>query len=129
MQQSGLALLPHGEWRRCSKCIHVYIYTHTNTYTNTYQAECNKVALYFFLMAIGVGAASAIQLYAFGTSGEALGVRIKMLYFKAILRQSMPYFDKEENSSGALTAKLTENVTKVWINVWVCMCVCVCVAL
>ncbi|KAJ3085456.1 Multidrug resistance protein 1, partial [Quaeritorhiza haematococci] len=54
-----------------------------------------------------------LQLAAFSISGEYLTKRIRYESFKAILRQEMAFFDEEENSKGALAAKLAEEAKLV----------------
>lgn len=45
--------------------------------------------------------------------GERLTTRLRDLAFTNILRQDIAFFDKEENSTGAITARLATEVTLI----------------
>ena len=64
---------------------------------------------------IGVAAAVGIffQIWLFGDIGAALTRRIREASFKALLRQDIGFFDKEENSTGSLTTKLAEDAAVI----------------
>ncbi|CAN0102225.1 unnamed protein product [Pylaiella littoralis] len=51
--------------------------------------------------------------YGFSVAGERLTRRLREIAFKAILRHDVGWFDKEENSVGALTTQLEEDSAKV----------------
>ncbi|CAF4318642.1 unnamed protein product [Rotaria magnacalcarata] len=51
--------------------------------------------------------------YVFARSGEALTKRLRSKAFQAILRQDMTFFDREENSTGALCARLATETSAV----------------
>lgn len=55
----------------------------------------------------------SIQGYLFAVAGSRLGSRARSLAFASILRQDMSFFDREENSSGILTAFLAIEATKL----------------
>ena len=60
-----------------------------------------------------------LQTFAVTVSGERLTTRLRVQLFKALLRKEVGWYDKEENTTGALTALLSadaNNVKKV-INV------------
>ncbi|KAM6494368.1 multidrug resistance protein 1 [Amanita muscaria] len=77
------------------------------------RVEGDRNALYLFIIAILSSIAMSIQIYSFSAAASRLTARLRTLSFKAILRQDIEYFDKEENSTGALTASLSENPQKV----------------
>ncbi|CAF5211687.1 unnamed protein product, partial [Rotaria magnacalcarata] len=51
--------------------------------------------------------------YVFARSGEALTRRLRSKVFQAILRQDMTFFDREENSIGALCTRLATEASAV----------------
>ncbi|CAF1941660.1 unnamed protein product [Rotaria magnacalcarata] len=51
--------------------------------------------------------------YVFARSGEALTKRLRSKAFQAILRQDMTFFDREENSTGALCTRLATEASAV----------------
>ncbi|KAG2001834.1 ATP-binding cassette transporter [Coprinopsis cinerea AmutBmut pab1-1] len=69
--------------------------------------------LWFFIIAIISTIAICGSNYLFSACAAALTARLRSLSFKAILRQDIEYFDKDENSTGSLTAKLSDNPQKV----------------
>ncbi|KAF8652628.1 hypothetical protein AX16_004289 [Volvariella volvacea WC 439] len=75
--------------------------------------EGDRVALWFFVMAIVATIAYGIQTYLFSYTAAILCTRLRTLSFKSILRQDIEFFDREDNSTGALTANLSENPQKV----------------
>ncbi|CAM4746652.1 unnamed protein product [Rotaria magnacalcarata] len=71
----------------------------------------------WILIAIGCITASIIGArdpgYVFARSGEALTKRLRSKAFQAILRQDMTFFDREENSTGALCTRLATEASAV----------------
>ena len=49
----------------------------------------------------------------FAKSGEELTSRLRLMGFKAMLRQEMGYFDDRWNSTGALTTRLATDAAKM----------------
>jgi ATP-binding cassette, subfamily B (MDR/TAP), member 1 len=54
-----------------------------------------------------------VQGYCFGFVGANLGTRVRELFLKAVLRQEIGWFDLDANSSGALTARLSQDAPAV----------------
>ncbi|CAF3947562.1 unnamed protein product [Rotaria magnacalcarata] len=71
----------------------------------------------WILIAIGCITASIIGArdpgYVFARSGEALTKRLRSKAFQAILHQDMTFFDREENSTGALCTRLATEASAV----------------
>ncbi|KAM9308064.1 ATP-dependent translocase ABCB1-like [Gastrophryne carolinensis] len=71
----------------------------------------------FALMFVGLGVVSFLtfflQGYTFGKAGEILTKRMRLLTFKAILRQEIGWFDDSKNSTGALTTRLASDASQV----------------
>ncbi|KAF6757403.1 multidrug resistance protein 1 [Ephemerocybe angulata] len=73
----------------------------------------NRNALWLFIIAIISSITIGFQIYLFAGVAATLTARLRSLSFRAILRQDIEYFDKDENSTGALTSKLSDNPQKV----------------
>ncbi|XP_063777549.1 ATP-dependent translocase ABCB1-like isoform X2 [Pseudophryne corroboree] len=54
-----------------------------------------------------------LQGFTFGKAGEILTMRIRLMTFKAMLRQEMGWFDDKKNSTGALTTRLATDASQV----------------
>ncbi|ESK90451.1 multidrug resistance protein 1 [Moniliophthora roreri MCA 2997] len=75
--------------------------------------EGDRNALWFFLIAIVSTGAIGMQNYSFAAAAATLTAKLRSLSFKAILRQDIEYFDRDENSTGSLTSDLSDNPQKV----------------
>ena len=53
------------------------------------------------------------QSSSFAKSGEELTSRLRLMGFRAILRQEMAYYDDQAHSTGALTTRLATDASKV----------------
>nr|WCD39452.1 Ste6-2 [Ganoderma boninense] len=73
----------------------------------------DRNALYFFIIAILSMIAVGMQNYLFSASAAALTSKLRSLSFRAILRQDIEYFDKDENNTGQLTSALSDNPQKI----------------
>ncbi|CAG0912522.1 unnamed protein product [Notodromas monacha] len=54
-----------------------------------------------------------MMVFMFGIAGEKLTMRIRKLVFGTMLRQEMGWFDMEENSTGALCARLASDASSI----------------
>ncbi|TFK28078.1 multidrug resistance protein 1 [Coprinopsis marcescibilis] len=73
----------------------------------------DRNALWFFIIAIVSTVSIGVTNHMFSAAASALTARLRTLSFKAILRQDIEYFDRDENNTGTLTAKLSDNPQKV----------------
>ncbi|EIW59664.1 multidrug resistance protein 1 [Trametes versicolor FP-101664 SS1] len=73
----------------------------------------DRNALWFFIIAILSMFAVGFQNYLFASSAAELTSRLRSLSFRAILRQDIEFFDKEENNTGQLTSTLSDNPQKI----------------
>lgn len=66
-------------------------------------------------LGVGVGAfiGNILHLGALGVSGERLTRKLRTMSFRALLRAEIGYFDKSENSVGALTTRLSREAALV----------------
>ncbi len=88
--------------------------------TNLYYRDPNRVrdggefwGLMFFILGIVICAARFAQEFGLGVMSERLTRKLRNLSFAAILRKEIAFFDKEENSTGALTTRLSDDAAKV----------------
>ncbi|KAJ7578557.1 P-loop containing nucleoside triphosphate hydrolase protein [Mycena floridula] len=72
----------------------------------------DRNALWFFLIAILSMICLGFQNYLFASSSASLTAKLRSRSFKAILRQDIEFFDKDENSTGSLTSRLSDNPQK-----------------
>lgn len=77
----------------------------------------DEVQLYGALYAGGAGVlfiATALQQFSFKFIAEKLTSRLRLMHFSALCRQEIGFFDDStKNATGALTASLATNATKV----------------
>ena len=66
----------------------------------------DRNALWFFIMSILASLAIGSQNYFLGAAAAALITRLRSLSFKAILRQDISFFDKDENSVRTLCYRI-----------------------
>ncbi|UJR18570.1 hypothetical protein I4U23_005477 [Adineta vaga] len=70
-------------------------------------------SLYFLLLGIAVWFLHFLQFTAFSISGAKLTERIRLKAFSCLLRQEIAYFDRSENSCGAICALLSSNASVI----------------
>ncbi|KAL0565464.1 hypothetical protein V5O48_016559, partial [Marasmius crinis-equi] len=75
--------------------------------------EGDRNALWFFVIAILSFFCIGIQNYSFAAAAAILTSKLRSSSLKAILRQDIEYFDKDEHSSGSLTTDLSDDPQKV----------------
>lgn len=63
----------------------------------------------FFVIACGSLIAVGLQQWSFAVAGQALARRVRVMLFKAMLRQEIGFFDMDENSSGKLAGALAQD--------------------
>ena len=77
------------------------------------QAEGNWYAILFLVVGIVTGIAAFLQSFTFSVAGEGLTSRLRVMTFESILKQEVGWFDRHENSVGALTARLSGDASNV----------------
>lgn len=73
----------------------------------------DRNALWFFIIALLSTLVLFIQNSLFASAAAKLTAKLRSLSFKAILRQDIEFFDKPDNTTGSLTAGLSDNPQKV----------------
>ncbi|KAL0985399.1 hypothetical protein UPYG_G00156400 [Umbra pygmaea] len=73
---------------------------------------------YFFsLMFAAIGVVAFVTLFlqgfCFGKAGEILTMKLRLMAFKAMMRQDLGWFDHHKNSVGALTTRLATDAAQV----------------
>jgi ATP-binding cassette, subfamily B (MDR/TAP), member 1 len=66
-----------------------------------------------FLIAIGAFVCLSIQHIVFGSAAARMKAKLHKLSFRAIIRQDVAFFDKDENTTGGLVSSLSDNSQKI----------------
>jgi len=74
--------------------------------------EGNRYALWCFVIALVSTVAIVVQAWLYGDTAERLCAKVRLRTFKSTLRQDIAFFDRDENSTGALTNAITDRATK-----------------
>lgn len=80
---------------------------------STVESSARKWSLIFVAIGFGGLVAAVIQSHAFSFMGQKLAQRVRSLLIRSVLRQEVGWFDKEENSSGALTGRLASDALDI----------------
>ncbi|KAI0375403.1 multidrug resistance protein 1 [Pilatotrama ljubarskyi] len=98
-------------------CLGIVFARGINGFSDTTNAQRrfdgDRNALWFFVIALAAMIVNSIQHYCFGSSAALLAARLRSMTFRAILRQDIEFFDKEDNNTGQLTASLSGDPQKV----------------
>ncbi|GJP32661.1 hypothetical protein CLOM_g17268 [Closterium sp. NIES-68] len=70
-------------------------------------------SLMFVIIAVVAWVSRTLQTFLFSVAGQRLIRRIRRLCFHSVLRQEMAWFDRDENSSGAIGSRLSSDATHV----------------
>ncbi|ORY49292.1 P-loop containing nucleoside triphosphate hydrolase protein [Leucosporidium creatinivorum] len=73
----------------------------------------NSYGGYYFAIAVIATVVSIVQSYYFSATAEHMARTLRLRTFSAILRQDIAFFDRDENSTGRLTAQVTDLAQKV----------------
>uniref|UniRef100_A0A1I7ULB4 ABC-type xenobiotic transporter n=1 Tax=Caenorhabditis tropicalis TaxID=1561998 RepID=A0A1I7ULB4_9PELO len=76
-----------------------------------FNAEVFKFCMYYLVLGVLMFVTSYIQIACFESYAENLVHKLKQNYLKAILRQQIQWFDKQQ--TGNLTARLTDDLERV----------------
>ncbi|KAI4456367.1 atp-binding cassette sub-family b [Holotrichia oblita] len=77
------------------------------------RSEGDRFSLYFLLIGIVTGITAFLQWYMLGIAGERLTKRVRGLMFETVLKQEVGWFDRKENSVGAICAKLSTDAANI----------------
>ncbi|KAK9368869.1 P-loop containing nucleoside triphosphate hydrolase protein [Lipomyces kononenkoae] len=84
-----------------------------STDPNLMRATVDRFAALFFMMAFVEGMAFVVTNGSLAYVAQRLVRRIRYTSFRQILRQDIAFFDRDENSTGALTATLSRDAQSV----------------
>ncbi|CAI2306935.1 unnamed protein product [Caenorhabditis sp. 36 PRJEB53466] len=76
-----------------------------------FNAEVVKYCIYYLILGVLMFVTSYIQIACFESYAERLVHKLRQNYLKAILRQQIQWFDKQQ--TGNLTARLTDDLERV----------------
>lgn len=74
----------------------------------------DRNALWAFIISILAAISIGSQNYLFSASASSLSYKLRSLCLRAILRQDIEYFDREENNSGSIVANLSDGPQKIY---------------
>jgi ATP-binding cassette subfamily B (MDR/TAP) protein 1 len=80
---------------------------------HTLRHKANFWSLMYVVLALGIFLVAPTQQFAFGTIGQRLIRRLRRMTFEKVLRQEVAWFDIDENSSGAIGARLSTDAAAV----------------
>ncbi|KMU91802.1 toxin RTX-I translocation ATP-binding protein [Coccidioides immitis H538.4] len=75
--------------------------------------RANFWALMFFILAIGVFCFYFLLGFSSASVSTHIATTYRQEYFESIIRKPIPFFDKEENSAGALTGRLSSDPSQL----------------
>ncbi|KAH8078408.1 multidrug resistance protein 1 [Cristinia sonorae] len=73
----------------------------------------DRNALWLFIIAILAATSTGSQTFFFTRTSARFTSKLRSLSFRAILRQDIEHFDKDENATGQLTSNLSQNPQKI----------------
>jgi ATP-binding cassette subfamily B (MDR/TAP) protein 1 len=76
-------------------------------------SNTRKWSLVFMGMGFAALVGAFIQSYSFNFMGQRLAQRVRVMMMEALLKQEVAYFDRDANSSGALTSKLSSDAMAI----------------
>ncbi|KAH9985634.1 P-loop containing nucleoside triphosphate hydrolase protein [Russula compacta] len=86
-------------------------FSDSSAHERRYQGDRN--ALWSFIVSILAMISIGSQNYLFAASAASLSCKLRSLSLRAILRQDIEYFDRDENSSGSIVSNLSDGPQKI----------------
>ena len=71
--------------------------------------EIDTQCLYMELIAVAGGVTTLLFVFAFGLASERLVYNLRMKLFNKLLRLPVSYYDKKENTAGAISIRLAND--------------------
>lgn len=75
--------------------------------------RCNMAALFFLLLGIGLGLAEYFKNMAYEAMKQTAAMNLRKQLFSSLLKQEIGFFDETQNTSGALTSRLSADTALV----------------
>jgi ABC-type multidrug transport system fused ATPase/permease subunit len=104
-------------WPGCGILFALSLSAFTNSNLVSAKAASELLALCFGALAIMAFFAQWIQTYVFEIIGERMTRRLRIDYFKALMRQEIGFFDDAANSLGVLTSRLAIDIKLIRLTV------------
>ncbi|KXN66797.1 hypothetical protein CONCODRAFT_11285 [Conidiobolus coronatus NRRL 28638] len=76
-------------------------------------SDINYWACMFIVIAVCVGISNILQGAGFGSSAEILTARLRFMSLETMLKQEIGWFDRDENSTGILTSRLSKEAQDI----------------
>ncbi|KAJ3337521.1 ATP-binding cassette, sub-B (MDR TAP), member 4 [Gonapodya sp. JEL0774] len=76
-------------------------------------SEARKFALLFVALGVAQFIVNLTMIASWGIVGERYSFRLRVMFFKSLIKQDIAFFDDPANNVGALTAKLADDATQV----------------
>ena len=73
----------------------------------------NTYCLYFVFVAVVSSVATAAYQFTFGLASENLVYKVRLSMFNKLLRLPVSYFDKKENTAGAISSRLATDAFQI----------------
>jgi ATP-binding cassette, subfamily B (MDR/TAP), member 1 len=73
----------------------------------------NKFGIGFIALGVGMLIMATIQGFTFAVVGSNIAVRVRKMFFRAIVYMEVGWFDKDTNTSGALSSRLSSDAPAV----------------
>ncbi|CAI5535201.1 unnamed protein product, partial [Closterium sp. Naga37s-1] len=77
------------------------------------RSDADFWSLMFVILAVVAWVSRTLQTFLFSVAGQHLIWRIRRMCFHSVLRQEMAWFDRDDNSSGAIGSRLSSDATHV----------------
>jgi ABC-type multidrug transport system fused ATPase/permease subunit len=77
------------------------------------EEEINRYCLYMLLIAIASGLLTIVYSFAFGMASERLMFRVRIDLFNKLLRLPVSFYDRKDNTAGAISSKLATDVFQI----------------
>ncbi|XP_012280547.1 multidrug resistance protein homolog 49 isoform X2 [Orussus abietinus] len=77
------------------------------------RAETVNFSVLFIIVGVVTGLGTFLQMYMFGLAGVRMTTRLRSTTFAAMLKQEMGWYDDDQNSVGALCARLSSDAAAV----------------
>ncbi|KAJ2949205.1 hypothetical protein O0L34_g6150 [Tuta absoluta] len=81
--------------------------------TETLMSSITLVAMFCILLGLAIGVTNLIQTLCFGIAGAHLTERLRVRMFGHLMQQDIGFYDKQDNATGALCARLSSDAAYV----------------
>jgi len=75
--------------------------------------KIDQYCLLFLIVAVGAGLTNFLYTFSFGVAGERLVFKLRVNSFEKLIRFPISYYDRPENTPGAISSKLAADAYQV----------------